>query len=211
MESSAFVQLSLFEHTNTRQYNVPHLPVFKDTVVRGCAKEVTIGDHCALRLQGRICVLNVDGLRELILEEAQSRQKIYADRKDCDIAFLESEKDLLRVFPMKYMIRFGKKGKLSPRYIGQFEILERVGEVDYRLAFPPSLPGVHTVFHVSMLRKFYKDLSHVLDFSSVQLDKNLAYEKEPMAILDKQVRKFRSKDIALVKDQWRGQPVEKVI
>ncbi|XP_019244257.1 PREDICTED: uncharacterized protein LOC109224125, partial [Nicotiana attenuata] len=103
---------------------------------------------------------------------------------------------------------FRKKGKLSPRFIGPFEILDRVGEVAYRLALPPGLSAVHPVFHVSMLRKYHGDPSHVLDFSTVQLDKDLTYAEEPVAILDRQVRQLRSKSYPSVRVQWRGQPVE---
>ncbi|XP_070043988.1 uncharacterized protein, partial [Nicotiana tomentosiformis] len=138
----------------------------------------------------------------------QSRQKSYADRKVRDLAFMVGERVLLRVSPMKGVMRFGKKGKLSPRFIGPFEILRRVGEVAYKLALTPNLAGVHPVFHVSMLRKYHSDPTHVLDFSSVQLDKDLSYVEEPVAILDRQVRKLRSKNIASVKVQWRGHPVE---
>ena len=133
------------------------------------------------------------------LRTAQSRQKSYADRKVRDVAFMVGERVLLRVSPMKGVMRFGKKGKLSPRYIGPFEILERVGEVAYRLALPPSLSAVHPVFQDSMLWKYHGDPSHVLDFSSVQVDKDLSYVEEPVAILDRQVRKLRSKNIASVK------------
>ncbi|XP_070045285.1 uncharacterized protein [Nicotiana tomentosiformis] len=120
---------------------------------------------------------------------------------------MTGERVLLRVSPMKGVMRFGKKVKLSPRYIGPFEIFDRVGEVAYRLALPPSLSEVHPIFHVFMLRKYHGDPSHVLDFSSVQLDKNLTYVDELVAILDKHLRKLRSKNIASVKIQWRGQPV----
>ena len=75
----------------------------------------------------------------------------------------------------------------------------------YELALPPSISGVHPVFHVSMLRKYVGDPSHILDFSAVQLDGNLTYDLEPVAILDRQVRKLRSKNITSVKVQWRGQ------
>ncbi|XP_070014628.1 uncharacterized protein [Nicotiana sylvestris] len=111
---------------------------------------------------------------------------------------------------MKGVIRFGKKGKLSPRFIGPFEILDRVGEVAYRLALLPSLLAVHPVFHVSMLRKYHGDPSHVLDFSTVQLDKDLTYEEEPVTILERQVRQLRSKNFPSVCVQWRGQPIEAV-
>ncbi|XP_070045745.1 uncharacterized protein [Nicotiana tomentosiformis] len=116
------------------------------------------------------------------------------------------ERVLLRVSPMKGVMRFRKKGKLSPRYIGPFEILERAGAVAYRLALPPSLSAVHLVLHVSMLQKYHGDPSHVLDFSSVQLDKDLSYVQEPVAVLDRHVRKLRSKNISSVKVQWRGHP-----
>ncbi|XP_070046454.1 uncharacterized protein [Nicotiana tomentosiformis] len=108
---------------------------------------------------------------------------------------------------MKVVMRFGKKGKLSPRYIGPFEILERIGDMAYKLALPPSLAVVHPVLQVSMLQKYHGDPSHVLDFSSTQLDK-LSYVGGPVAILDKKVRKLRSKSIASVKVQWSGQPIE---
>ncbi|XP_070019864.1 uncharacterized protein [Nicotiana sylvestris] len=114
------------------------------------------------------------------------------------------ERVLLRVSPLKGVMRFGKKGKLSLRFIGPFEILRHVRGVAYELALPPSLAGVHLVFHVSMLRRYHSDPSHKMDFILVQLDKDLSYVDEPVAILDMQVRKLRSKNIALVKVQWQG-------
>ncbi|XP_070025819.1 uncharacterized protein [Nicotiana sylvestris] len=142
------------------------------------------------------------------LRTAQSRQKSYANRKVRDVSYMVGEKFLLKVSPMKGVMRFGKKGKLSPRFIGHFEVLQRIGEVAYELALAPSLSSVHPVFHVSMLQKFIGDLSHVLDFSTVQLDVDLTYDVELVAILERQVQKLRSKDIASAKVQWRGQPIE---
>ncbi|XP_070005901.1 uncharacterized protein [Nicotiana sylvestris] len=115
---------------------------------------------------------------------------------------------LLKVSPMKGVMIFRKKGKLSPRYIGPFKVLRRIMEVAYELALPPSLSGSNLVFHFSMLRMYIGDSSHVLDFSTVQLDGDLTYDVELVAILERQVRKLRSKDIASIKVQWRGQPVE---
>nr|XP_016516162.1 PREDICTED: uncharacterized protein LOC107832796 [Nicotiana tabacum] len=86
---------------------------------------------------------------------------------------------------MTAVIPFGKKGTLIPRFIFPFEMLEKVGEVAFRLVLPPSLLEVHPIFHVSMLRKYHKDRSHVLDFITVQLDENLPYKEEPVAILDR--------------------------
>ncbi|XP_075084938.1 uncharacterized protein LOC142168178 [Nicotiana tabacum] len=118
------------------------------------------------------------------------------------------ENVLLRVSPMKGLMWFGNKEKLSSRFISPFEILERAGKVAYRLALPPILAGVHPVYHASILLKYHEDRSHVLDFSTKQLDENLTYEEEPVAILDQQVCKFRSKSFPYVKVQWRGQPID---
>ncbi|XP_070025597.1 uncharacterized protein [Nicotiana sylvestris] len=114
-----------------------------------------------------------------------------------------------KVSPMKEIMRFEKKGKLSPRLIGPFEVLRRVGEVAYGFALPPNLSGVHLVFHVSMLQRYHADRSHMLDFSTVQLDGSLGNEEEPIAIIDRQVHQLRSKNIYAVKVQWRDQLVEK--
>ncbi|XP_070045236.1 uncharacterized protein [Nicotiana tomentosiformis] len=108
------------------------------------------------------------------------------------------EKVLLNVSLMKdHEVR--KEGKLSPRFVGPFEVLERVGEVPYRIALPPNLSGVHPAFHVSRLRRYHADMSHMLDYSAVQLDESLGYEEEPVAIVDRQVRKLRSKKISAAK------------
>ncbi|XP_070017217.1 uncharacterized protein [Nicotiana sylvestris] len=119
------------------------------------------------------------------------------------------KKFLLKVLPMKGVMRFRKKGKLIPQYIGPFEVLLKIGEVAYKHAFSPSLSSVHPLFHVSMLRKYVGDPSYVLDFSTILLDGDLTYDVHMVAILNRQVQKLRSKDIALVKVQRRAQPVEK--
>ncbi|WRX15883.1 Integrase zinc-binding domain - like 10 [Theobroma cacao] len=110
----------------------------------------------------------------------------------------------------KGAMRFGKKGKLSPWYIGPFEILERVGAVAYHLALPLDLSNLHPVFHVSMLRKYNPDPSHVIQYETIQLRDDLTYEEQPVAIFDRQVKKFRSKEIALMKMLWRNHTSEEV-
>ncbi|XP_070046552.1 uncharacterized protein [Nicotiana tomentosiformis] len=143
-----------------------------------------------------------------LLRTAQSKQKCYADQKAHDLSFMVGKKVLLKVSPMKGIIGFRNRGKLNLRFIGPFDVLERVGEVAYRLALPTSLSGVHPVFHVSMLRRYHADRSHVLDYNIVQLDESLGYEEESIAIVDSQVHKLRSKEISVVKVQWMAQPVE---
>ncbi|XP_069145543.1 uncharacterized protein [Solanum lycopersicum] len=138
---------------------------------------------------------------------AQSRQKSYADQRVRALVFMEGDHVWLRVSPMKGVMRFGKKGKLSPRFIEPFEILSRVREVSYKLALPPCLSAVHPVFHVSMLRKYILDESHVISLDSVDLCPDLTYEEEPISILDRQIRKFMTKDLVSVKLQWKHHSV----
>ena len=106
--------------------------------------------------------------------------------------------------PTKGVIRFGKKGKLSPRYVGPFEVLEKIGEVAYRLALPPDLSHVHPVFHVSMLRKYVVDPSHVLDYIPAEVQQDLTYEERPIKILDRKTQVLRTKIVHLVKVLWRN-------
>ena len=121
---------------------------------------------------------------------------------------MEDEQVLMKVSPMKEVMRFSKRGKLSPRYIGPFEVLKRVGEVAYELVLPPGLSGVHPVFHVSMLKRYHGDGNYIIRWDLVLLDENLSYEEEPVAILDREVRKLRSREIASVKVQWKNRSVE---
>ena len=90
----------------------------------------------------------------------------------------------LKVMPKKGVVRFGKRGKLSPRFIGPFEILERVGTVAYLLALPPIMTGVHEVFHFSMLPEYTLDPAHVVDWGQIEVDTDEAFEEGPVCILD---------------------------
>ncbi|XP_038975416.1 uncharacterized protein LOC120106534 [Phoenix dactylifera] len=99
-------------------------------------------------------------------------------------------------------MRFGIRGKLSPRYVGPFEILERVGAVAYKLALPPSLSGVHNVFHVSMLRKYIPDMSHVAEVAPLQLKEDLTYPEQPVRVVDRKEQVLRRRMIPYVKIQW---------
>ena len=101
-------------------------------------------------------------IRQCLLT-AQIRQKSYADVRRRPLEFKVGDHVFLKVMPKRGAVRFGKRGKLSPRFIGPFEILERVGTVAYRLALPPNMSGVQEVFHVSMLRRYTPDLAHVVD------------------------------------------------
>ncbi|XP_021745400.1 uncharacterized protein LOC110711330 [Chenopodium quinoa] len=108
-------------------------------------------------------------------------------------------------------MRFGKKGKLSPKYIGPYEILQRVGKVAYRLALPMELSRVNDVFSVSQLRRYIPNKSHVLQPETIELDQNLTYEERPVKILDSKVRSTRNKNVKIVKVLWSYQEYEEAI
>ena len=114
----------------------------------------------------------------------------------------------LKVIPKSGVVRFGKRGKLSPRFIGPFEMLERIGTVAYRLALPPSMSGVHKVFHVSMLRKYTPDPAHVVDWGQIEIDTNGTFEEGPVCIVDSRDRVLRRKTVRLVRVLWRHCGVE---
>ena len=107
------------------------------------------------------------------------------------------------------MVRFGKRGKLSPRFIGPFEILERVGIVAYRLALPPSMSGVHKVFRVSMLQRCTPDPTHVVDWGEIEVDTYGTFDEGPVCIMDSRDQVLRCKTMRLVRMLWRHRGVEK--
>ena len=142
------------------------------------------------------------------LVAAQNRQRKYADQSRRDKEFEKGELVLLKVSPWKGVMRFGKKGKLSPRFIGPFEVLHRVGKVAYELALPPNLQHIHNVFHVSMLRRYHPDASHIIEYEAVELQPDLSYEEQPVEILDRKEQSLRNKIIPLVQVLWKNQKVE---
>ena len=115
---------------------------------------------------------------------AQIRQKSYADVRHRPLEFEVGDHVFLKVVPKRGVVRFSKRGKLPPRFIGSFEILERIGTVAYRLALPPNMSGVHEVFHVSMLWKYTLDPAHVVDWGQIEVDTDGTFEEGPMCILD---------------------------
>ena len=117
----------------------------------------------------------------------------------------------LKVMPKRGVVRFGKQGTLSPRYIGPFKVLEIVGTVAYRLALSPSLSSVHAVFHVSMLRKYTQNPTHVVDWGELVVDMNGTFEEGPVHIMDSWDQVLRGKTMRLVKVLWQHQGVEEAI
>jgi len=125
------------------------------------------------------------------LKAARDRQKSYADKRRKPLEFQVGDKVLLKVSPWKGIIRFGKKGKLSPRYIGPFEVTAKVGPVAYRLKLPEQLSGIHDTFHVSHLKKCLVDETLIIPLDEAHIDNRLHFIEEPVGILDKEVKKLR--------------------
>ena len=127
------------------------------------------------------------------LKSSNDRQKSYADLKMKDIEYEVGDKVFLKVSPWRKVLRFRKKGNLSLRFIGPYEVLKRIGPVAYRLALPPELAKLHDVFFVSMLRKYISDESHILPVQEVQVQHDFSYDEEPKAILAREVKQLRNK------------------
>ncbi|WMV16933.1 hypothetical protein MTR67_010318 [Solanum verrucosum] len=116
----------------------------------------------------------------------------------------------MKVSPMKGIMRFGKKEKLSSWYIGPYRIVKRIGSVAYELELPQELAAVHPLFHISMLKKCTGDPSLIMQTKNIEIKDNLSYEEISVQILDSQVLKLRTKEVASVKVLWRNQFVEEV-
>ncbi|XP_075515849.1 uncharacterized protein LOC142550657 [Primulina tabacum] len=140
------------------------------------------------------------------LKAAQDRQKSWTDLKRRPLELEIGEKAHVKVSPMKGAVRFSKSRKLNPRYVGPFEILEKVGTLAYRLALPPDMSRIHNVFHISQLRKYVPDLSHVLKVTPLmiegKLNEELKYEELPIQIVDTKEQVLRHRTIPYVKVQW---------
>ena len=138
------------------------------------------------------------------LKTAYRWQKSNADNRRRELEFLEGDKVYLKISPMKGVMRFGKKGKLSPCYVSPYEILQMVGKVAYELILLSELDSIHPVFHVSMLKKYIGDPESIQPIEGLSVDENLSNEKVPDEILDRQVKKLRNKDVASVKVLWKN-------
>ena len=175
-----YLHLTKFSYNNSYQANIK-LATFEALYGRKCRSPLClddVGDRRHLGLD--VVVQTVDKVRIIRehLRAAQDRQKSWADTHRQPLEFKAREHVFLKISPSRGVIRFGVRGKLSPTYIGPFEIQEKVGEVSYKLTLLPSLEGVHNVFHVSQLRIYVKDENHILDYSELELHPNLSYSSK---------------------------------
>nr|GEY99699.1 putative reverse transcriptase domain-containing protein [Tanacetum cinerariifolium] len=118
------------------------------------------------------------------MQAARDRQKSYADLKRKPIEFQIGDKVMLKVSPWKAVVRLGKRGKLNPRYVGPFKVLERIGDVAYKLDLPEELSRVHNTFHVSNLKKCHADKPLAVPLDGLHFDDKLQFVEEPVEIVD---------------------------
>ncbi|GJT64465.1 putative reverse transcriptase domain-containing protein [Tanacetum coccineum] len=133
------------------------------------------------------------------LKAARDRQKSYADKRRKPLEFCVGDYVLLKVLPWKGMVGFGKKRKLAPRFVGPFDIIEKVGPVAYRLDLPEELNGVHDTFHVSNLKKGLADPTLKVPLDEIRVDAKLNFLEEPVEILEREFKKLKRSRISIVK------------
>ncbi|GJT22056.1 putative reverse transcriptase domain-containing protein [Tanacetum coccineum] len=138
------------------------------------------------------------------MQVARDRQKSYADLKRKPIEFQVGDKVMLKVLPWKGVVHFGKQGKLNPKYVGPFKVLERVGSVAYKLELPKELRRVHNTFHVSNLKKCYANKPLAVPLDELHFDDKLYFVEEPVESMDREVKRLKPSRIPIIKVRWNS-------
>ncbi|GJU20734.1 hypothetical protein Tco_1154076 [Tanacetum coccineum] len=138
------------------------------------------------------------------MQAARDHQKSYADVRRNPLEFQVGDKVMLKVSPWKGVIRFGKQGKLNPRYIGPFKILAKVGTISYQLKLPEKLNRVHSAFHVSNLEKCLSDETQVIPLDEIHIDDKIHFIEEPVKIMDHEVKRLKQSRIQIIKVHWNS-------
>nr|GFB83409.1 putative reverse transcriptase domain-containing protein [Tanacetum cinerariifolium] len=138
------------------------------------------------------------------MQDTRDRQKSYADLKHKPMEFQVRDKVMLKVSPWKRVVHFGKWGKLNPRYVRPFKVLERVGDVAYKLDLLEELSRVHNTFHVSNLKKCHADEPLTVPLDGLHFDDKLHFVEEPVEIMDREVKRLKRSQIPLVKVRWNS-------
>ncbi|GKF17531.1 hypothetical protein Tco_0062449 [Tanacetum coccineum] len=186
---------------------VNHFPLVKFSYnnsyhasIKATPFEALYGQKCRLSVcwaeVGEVQLTGPEIVQETTEKIIHIKQRIQAAR--------DSDQVLLKVSPWKGVVRFGKKGKLAPRYVRPFENLERIGPVAYQLRFPQELSGVHDTFHVLNLKKCLADASLHVPLGEVKIDKTLCFVEEHVEIMDREVKKLKCSRIPIVKVPWNS-------
>ncbi|GJS33355.1 hypothetical protein Tco_0531737 [Tanacetum coccineum] len=138
------------------------------------------------------------------MQVARDRKKSYADLKRKPMDFQVGDKVMLKLSPWKEVVRFGKWGKLNPRYVGSFKVLEKVRFVAYKLELPEELSRVHNTFHVSNLKKCYADKPLAVPLDGLHFEDKLLFVEEPVEVMDREVKQLRRSRVPIVKVQWNS-------
>jgi hypothetical protein len=196
--------LAEFSYNNSYQSSIKMAP-FEALYGRQCRIPLNWSQTGEREIFGPDLVTEAEEKVKIIrnnLKVAQSRQKSYADKRRKPIQFEVGDFVYLRVSPTRGVQRFGIKGKLAPRYIGPFEILEICGPVAYRLQLSPQLAAIHNVFHVSQLKKYISVPTEIIDTQSIDIEPDLSYKEHPIRILDTKERSTRRATVKMFKIQW---------
>nr|GEX80936.1 putative reverse transcriptase domain-containing protein [Tanacetum cinerariifolium] len=195
-----------FSYNNSYHASIKAAP-FEALYGRKCRSTVCWSEVGDSQLTGpeliRETTENIVQIKNRLLT-ARSRQKSYADFRRKPMEFEVGDMVMIKVSPWNGVIRFGKRGKLSPRYIGPFEIIERIGPVAYKLELSKKLRGIHNTFHVSNLKKCLADENLVIPLEEVQLDDKFHFIKELVEIMDREVKQLKQSRIPIVKVRWNS-------
>ena len=198
--------LALMEFSYNNSYHTSiQMPPFEALYGRKCRTPVCWSETGDGQLSGpEIVQRTTDQVLQIRerLKTARDRQKSYADIRRKPLEFKEGDKVLLKVSPWKGVVRFGKEGKLSPRFVGPFKILERIGPVAYRLELPEEMKGIHDVFHVSNLRKCLADETLAMPLKDVKINEKLKFVEQPIRVEDSMIKFLKHKRLKLVKVRW---------
>ncbi|GKF18022.1 putative reverse transcriptase domain-containing protein [Tanacetum coccineum] len=193
--------MSTAYHPQTDGQRKRTIQTLKD-MLRACAIDFGKGwvNHLSLAEVGQVQLTGPKLVQETTekiiqikqrMQVARDRQKSYADLKRKLMEFQVEDKVMLKVSPWKGVIRFGKRGKLNPRYVGPFKVLAKFGDVAYKLELPEELSRVHNTFHVSNLKKCYADEPLAVSFDGLHFDDKLHFVEEPVEIIDREVKRLK--------------------
>ncbi|GJT97437.1 putative reverse transcriptase domain-containing protein [Tanacetum coccineum] len=198
--------LAEFSYNNSYHSSIQCAP-FEALYGRKCRSPMLWAEIEESSLFGSELVLEMTDKVVLIKEKlkvARDHQKSYADKRRKPLEFEVGDQVLLKMSPSKRVVRFGKKGKLAPRYVGPFKILKRISLVAYSLRLPEELSSVHDTFHVRNLKKCLVDANLHVPLDEIKVDKTLHFVEEPVEIMDREIKKLKRRRIAPVKVRWNS-------
>ncbi|KAJ0680361.1 putative nucleotidyltransferase, Ribonuclease H [Helianthus annuus] len=202
----SYLPLAEFSYNNSYHTSIQMAP-FEALYGRKCRSPISWHEIGQAQITGPELIQEATDkilqVRDNLLK-ARNRQKSYADKGRKPMEFETGDNVLLKVSPWKGVVRFGKKGKLAPRYVGPFKILERIGKVAYRLDLPEGLSNVHPVFHVSNLKKCLADEGLHVPLEDLQVNETLHFVEKPVEIMDQGTKQLRRSQIPIVKVRWEG-------